>query len=431
MKFCVPVLTCLAVSLLAGCATVPPGIGKEDIHIQNGVLSRDKWDITLKAIMAPDLAKARDELSKTAPVLAKIAYVGGNTACTDLAGFNEDGTAINPADVATVGKLGHRAKEQRMAIMIRVLGGKTDPAFCENAVRTAAAALQNERRAVYYFDGPDAAKWASLFRELAPKLVVAAPEVGHVKVVTETPEPPAAEPTLVVGTPHGHYDMNTHFLVGGSEEDYARVEEALTNEVQKQPWEPDNSVLSEAERKEGFIALMNEKDFSGWWQLNPEKNSFIVNERGEFEFKEAGGKAILTRNRYSDFILRLDFKIEEDGNSGIFLRAPRDARQSKIGMEFQIHGDYGKKPSDDSTGAIYKVKAARVNGSNPAMTWNELEIVLDGMHMKATLNGKILHDFDMNEYEELKYRLKDGFIGLQDHDHYVAFRNVRLKELNK
>ena len=426
-----PLYLCLIAPLLTGCVTLSPSIGKDDIHIQNDILTRDKWDITLKAIMVPDLLAGKNELSKTAPALAKVAYVGGNTACTDLAGFNADGTSLDPAIVTAIGDLGHRAKEQRMAIIVRVLGDNTDPAFCENAVRTAAAALQDERRAVYYFDGPDAVKWATLFRELAPKLVIAAPEVGHVKVVTETPKAPAMEPTLVIGTIHDYFDMNTHFLLGSDPVVYDLLDKTLMNEVQKKDWTPDNSVLSEEERNDGFISLMNKKDFDGWWQLNPDQNSFIVNEHGEFEFKEAGGKAILTRNRYSDFVLRLDFKIEEGGNSGIFLRAPRDARQSKIGMEFQIHGDYGKAPSDDSTGAVYKVKAARVNGSNPSMVWNSLEIVLDGSHMKATLNGKLIHDFDLDSIEELKYRLRDGFIGLQDHDHFVAFRNVRIKELKQ
>ncbi|MCF6285785.1 MAG: DUF1080 domain-containing protein [Candidatus Hydrogenedentes bacterium] len=429
MSYRISLALCMTATLLAGCMTLSSGIGDDDLHIQNGQLNRGKHDFTLKAIMVPELGAGRDELEKTSPLLAKIAYVGGNAACTDLAGFNADGTYINPEDVATIGKLGHRAKEQRMAILVRVLGSNTDPAFCANAVKTAAEALQNERRAVYYFDGPDAVKGATQFRELAPKLVVVAPEVGHVIVVTETPEAPAANPTLVVGKAHSHYDLNTHFLLGSEQTDYDALEAVLTNEVQKQPWTPENSVLSEAERKDGFISLMNKKDFSGWWQLK-DMNSFIVNERGEFEFKEAGGKAILTRNRYSDFILRLDFMIEEGGNSGIFLRAPRDARQSKIGMEFQIHGDYGVAPDDDCTGAIYKVKAPKENASNPCLTWNQVEIMLDGSHMKATLNGRVVHDFDLNAYEELKYRLKEGFIGLQDHHHFVAFRNVRIKELN-
>lgn len=419
-------LAILAATALAMPACAAPG--KEDIHIQNGLLTRDNNEVKLRAIMVPELGAKRDVLADTAPALAGIAYVGGTTACTDLAGFNADGTAIDPADVATVGLLGKRAKEQHMALMVRVLGGKTDAAFCANALRTAAEALKDERRAVYYFDGPDADKWAAEFHKLAPNLVIAAPTVGHVKVVTETPAEPVAQPTLVVGTPNASADANTHFLMGPEPADYAAVEAALTNPVQQQPWTPDNSVLSEAERNEGFIALSNGKNFDGWW-LPFDQNSFIVNERGEFEFKEAGGKALLTRNRYANFILRLEYKIEEGGNSGVFLRAPRASRQSKIGMEFQIHGDPGVAVGDDMTGAIYKVVAPRVNGSNPAMEWNSLEIMLNGSWIKATLNGQLIHDFDMDTVEELRYRLDDGFIGLQDHNNYVAFRNVRIKEL--
>lgn len=418
-------------ALLAWCTLAAPacaGVGKEDIHIQNGHLTRDKDAITLKAITVPDLLAGHNVLGKTAPVLARIAYVGGNTACTDLSGFNADGSALNPVDIAAIGEISYFAKEQRMALMVRVLGGNSDPAFCARAVETAANALKNERRALYYFDGPEADKWAARFMELAPNLAVAAPTVGHVKVVTETPRAPAGQPTLVVGKPHGHFDTDTHFLVGSDQAAYDAVEAALTTSVEKTPWTPDNAVLSEEERAEGFIALANGKNFDGWWFPN-EKNSFIVNERGEFEFVEPGGKVILSHDRYDNFILRLDFKIAEGGNSGVFLRAPRDARQSKIGFEFQIHGDASAPVSDDMVGAIYKVVPPRVNASKPPMEWNSLEIMLNGSWIKATLNGQLIHDFDMDTVEILRYRLKEGFIGLQDHDHYVAFRNVRIKKL--
>jgi len=419
-------ITALAWCLLAAPACA--GVGKEDIHIQNGHLTRDNDAITIKAIMAPELLAGLNVLGKTSPVLAGIAHVGGNTACTDLPGFNADGSAIDPAGIAAIGGISSFAKEQHMALMIRVLGGETDPAFCAKAVETAANALKNERRALYYFDGPDADKYAARFMELAPNLAVASPNAGHVKVVSDTPPAPAGQPTLVVGKAHGHVDTDTHFLVGGAPEDYAAVDAALTTEVEKQPWTPDNSVLSEEERAEGFVALANGKNFDGWWFPN-EENSFVVNERGEFEFVKPGGKVILTRNRYSNFILRLDYKIEEGGNSGIFFRAPRACRQSKIGFEFQIHGDPGVAVGDDMTGAVYKVVPPRVNASNPPMEWNSVEVMLDGGRIKATLNGQVIHNFDMDTVEVLRYRLKEGFIGLQDHDHFVAFRNVRIKEL--
>lgn len=399
---------------------------KEDIHIQNGKLMRDNREVKVRAIMAPDLIAKKDVLADTAPALAKIAYVGGTAACADLTGFNADGTALDPESVTTIGLLGHRTKEQHMSLVVRVLGGNSDQAFCANAVKTAAAALKNERRALYYFDGPDADKWAAEFRALAPNLAVAAPTAGHVAVATETPAEPVTKPTLVAGTPNASLDPNAHFLMGA--DGYDAVEAALTNDVQKNPWTPDNTVLSEAERAEGFIALSNGKNFDGWWYPF-DFNSFIVNANGDFEMSQAGGKAILTRDRYADFVLRLEYRIEEGGNSGIFLRAPRAARQSKIGMEFQIHGDPGVPVGDDMTGAIYLVVPPKVNASNKPMEWNSLEITLKGSQMKAVLNGQVLHDFDMDTVEELKYRLKEGFIGLQDHDHYVAFRKVRIKAL--
>lgn len=420
----------VAVAALSGFAFPVQAVqpGDDDIHIQNGALFRDEDPLKVRAIMAPDLIAKKDDLAATAPVLAGIAYVGGNAVCADLPGFNAEGTTLTPESVTTVGLLAHRTKEQHMSLVVRVLGGNNDPNFCAKAVKTAAAALKGERRALYYFDGPDADKWAAEFRALAPNLVVASPTAGHVKVVTETPAAPPAAPTLVVGTPNASLDHNTHFLMGGEKADYDAVEAGLTNDVQKNPWTPDNSKLSEAERNEGFVALSNGKDFDGWWYPF-DFNSFIVNADGDFEMSKAGGKAILTRNRYANFTLRLDYKIAEGGNSGVFLRAPRAARQSKIGMEFQIHGDPGAPISDDMTGAIYLVVPPLVNASNPAMTWNSLEVTLIGSHIKAILNGQVVQDLDMDTVEVLKYRLKDGFIGLQDHDHYVAFRNVRIKEL--
>ena len=127
--------------------------------------------------------------------------------------------------------------------------------------------------------------------------------------------------------------------------------------------------------------------------------------------------------------LCLEWKIEEGGNSGIFLRAPRAARCSRIGMEFQLRGDHGREPTDDSTGAIYDVLAPVVNAGRPAGEWNEVEILLDGTYLKATLNGQIVHDIDFHDHPGLQFRLRRGFIGLQDHGNYVAFRNIRLLRL--
>jgi hypothetical protein len=144
---------------------------------------------------------------------------------------------------------------------------------------------------------------------------------------------------------------------------------------------------------------------------------------------QEGAYALLTARRYGDYILRLEYKILEGGNSGLHLRAPRDCRNSYIGMEFQILGDHGTEPTDDTTGALYKQQAPLVNAANPGGEWNALEIRLEGTKIHAVLNGQVIHDFDMADHEDLAHRNQSGFIGLQDHDDYVAFRSIRIKEL--
>jgi len=158
------------------------------------------------------------------------------------------------------------------------------------------------------------------------------------------------------------------------------------------------------------------------------KEGFHVKD-GAIEWARPGGTMLMTRERYDNFILRLEWRIIKGGNSGLSLRIPRTNRHSKIGMEFQLQGDHGREPEAHITGAIYDVVAPLVNAGKPAMEWNSLEIMLDGPKLKAALNGEVVQDLNLDDNEELRYRLRRGFIGLQDHGRYVAFRNIRIKKL--
>ena len=180
---------------------------------------------------------------------------------------------------------------------------------------------------------------------------------------------------------------------------------------------------------DGWAILFNGRSLDGWGATgwNPEgfiaKDGMIVRNRG-------GGDSLRTRDRYDDFVLRLEWKLSREGaNSGIFLRAPRENRESKMGFEFQLMGDYGEEPNKNGTGSVYDVIAPTANPSRPIGEWNDLEIVLDGPHCKATLNGVVIQDLNFDEDEELRHRLRNGFIALQDHGSAVAFRNIRIKRL--
>lgn len=413
---------------LSSCATFTRG--DDDFHVSGGQLYRDDDAFTMRAFMDHEVGAGKGAKSSMLPAMGKVAYVGGNTLCLDLAGFNDDGTEINPEDVATVGILAERADTQGMGVMVRVLGDSTDAAFRENAVKTAARALKGEARAVYWIDGENAAALAADFKQIAKNVVVACPSGCDLRTTDVVPAEQPGDAVLVTGAfPEDLEAVDVNFVLEGTEENYTALDLALMTEEEKAPWTPDNSVLSEEERAEGFVALFNGRDLDGWYVRGDNESGFHVNECGNIEWIKEGAYALLTARRYGDYILRLDYKILEGGNSGLHIRAPRDCRNSYIGMEFQILGDHGTEPTDDTSGALYKQQAPLVNAAKPGGEWNSVEIRLEGTKIHATLNGEVIHDFDMAEHEDLAYRNQKGFIGLQDHDNYVSFRNVRIKEL--
>ncbi|HNR30922.1 MAG TPA: DUF1080 domain-containing protein, partial [Candidatus Hydrogenedentes bacterium] len=168
----------------------------------------------------------------------------------------------------------------------------------------------------------------------------------------------------------------------------------------------------------------------GWWVKDDNKECFQVSEDGFIEWRSGGGGALMSRERYGDFVLRLQWKILPDGNSGVWLRATRGARQSKFGFEVQMRGDYGTEElTKDNTGAIYDVIPPLCLPTREDGLWNDLEVVCQGSRISVKINDTLVQDVDFDEHEELAPRLRRGFIGLTDHGNYVAFRNIRIKPL--
>lgn len=425
------ILMALSCCLLGACASLPTPPGKDDLKILDSQIYRSDKSFTVQAVHVPGLLEKGAGLEFMLPAMARIAEVGGNAICLDLTGFSPDGKSLDPAAVTTVATYAERAKDQRMVLVVRVVDESGDATFRQNAVETAARALGGQRMALFWIDGPDAAALAARFKELAPNPLLAAPENGDVRVVSDPAQAGDNGLLLLNGAlpldPWG----KTNYVMPGADETYAKLEEAYTNPVERAPWTPDNSMLSEEERNEGFISLFNGKDLNNWWRFYHGQESFRVSPEGFIENYQAGAGGLVTRDRYENFILRLEYKLNApDTNSGIHLWVPRAARQSKIGFEFQIMGDSAlKEPHATSTGAIYDVLPALTVATRPEGEWNELEIILQGSHLKATLNGVVVQDVNMDEIEELRYRLRRGFIDLQDHDDYAAFRNVRIKVL--
>lgn len=183
-------------------------------------------------------------------------------------------------------------------------------------------------------------------------------------------------------------------------------------------------------QEEGFVSLSDSPDLAGWrktpgWTC---RDGII---RGD-----GRGGSLFSEAMYEDFTLRLEFRIPKGGNSGIYLRAPITGRQSALGMELQVVGDWGRAPHRGGCGAIYDARAPDVYAANPPGEWNSVEISLLGRHLRAVMNGRVIHDISLDapevnaslpEGRKLRQRAHRGYIGLQTHGSAVEYRNVRVK----
>jgi hypothetical protein len=188
--------------------------------------------------------------------------------------------------------------------------------------------------------------------------------------------------------------------------------------------------LTPQEKAEGWISLFDGRSLDGWTTLRSDWASWAV-EDGAITCRGSRlGAWLRTRRRFSSFVLRLEYRISERGNSGVFVRAPLDGRASRFGLEIQIMGRH-VEPLDDqmTTGAIYASLAPREDASRPPGQWNDLEVICRGPALIVRVNGHVVQDVDLDADDVLRDRLREGVIGLQDHGDRVWFRNIRIREL--
>ncbi len=190
--------------------------------------------------------------------------------------------------------------------------------------------------------------------------------------------------------------------------------------------------LSPEERAEGWVSLFDGRSLDGWSTLLPNwhrwcvQDGAIICQRGS-----APHPWLRSQQRYSSFILRLEYQLEAGGNSGVFVWAPLDARASSLGFEVQLmSGPPGELDRFNTAGAIYGVQPPTEDASRSPDEWNDLEIACRGSKVTVRLNGRIVQDFNADDVPIMKTRLRQGFVGLQDHENLVMFRRVRIRDLS-
>jgi hypothetical protein len=177
-----------------------------------------------------------------------------------------------------------------------------------------------------------------------------------------------------------------------------------------------------------YKTIFNGKDLSGWTVHGTEK--WYV-ENGELVCESGPDKQygyLSTNKPYKNFILELDFKLESNGNSGIFIRS--NIKGTTIqGWQVEV------APPNLYTGGIYEsygrgwlIKPQPEDEKTlKPHDWNHMRIDVIGDKVTTLLNGK-----RMVHLQDDKIGAGDGSIALQIHSGggiKVKWKNILIKEL--
>jgi len=171
-------------------------------------------------------------------------------------------------------------------------------------------------------------------------------------------------------------------------------------------------VAKDKPKEEGFVRLFPKDGVPEGWLVRTWSDVNIPAEPSvKWTVKDgilngsARGTWLISKQQYSDFILKFDFKLDPLGNSGCALHAPLFGDPAFDGMELQM-ADYRYNTSakdSELTGGIYRAIAPLKQVYKPT-EWNSYVVSLKGSHLHVTLNGVVIHDLDFSEQDQLVLR---------------------------
>lgn len=219
-----------------------------------------------------------------------------------------------------------------------------------------------------------------------------------------------------------------------------------------------DNALTGKEQKDGWQLLFDGKDLSQWhnygkenvgreWKMSDGTIHLDASEKN----KEGGD--LISNKAYTNFDLKLDWKISEKGNSGVLFYVQEDPAKYQetyfTGPEMQVidngtptrPGHPDAKIYTHRAGDLYDLIASK-EVANPVEQWNHVEVKSLNGHLDFYMNGEHTLSTTMwnDDWKKMiaisKFKrwpefgtFKTGKIALQNHGDDVWFKNIRIKEL--
>jgi hypothetical protein len=210
-----------------------------------------------------------------------------------------------------------------------------------------------------------------------------------------------------------------------------------------------SNTLTDQEKADGWALLFDGKSLDGWdtvgelaaWTVEQDKDGPVITMA-----KPGRGEWLHTTKMYRDYELLVDFDVGKGKNSGVGLRGSSFGDPAFTGMEIQVFGNQGEKPTITCCGSVYDACTPVVHTADGLLPlkdggqWNTYRIKIVGDTLNIWMNGDHIQTdqkLDGRGYTHkpeaknpLNSRCKTGFIALQDHGDKVRFRNIKIKDLS-
>lgn len=194
-----------------------------------------------------------------------------------------------------------------------------------------------------------------------------------------------------------------------------------------------NTILA-ARDAVGFASLFDGKTFDGWSGATDDYE--VVD--GALQCKAGRGGALFTKERFADFVVRLQFRLPPGGNNGLAIRYPGQGDPAHSALEIQVLDDtaaqYAKLEDYQYHGSVYGVVPSHRGYLRPVGEWNFEEVTVRGSRVTVLLNGVPIVDADL---AGLPSKLEghvgkdrtEGHFGFCGHGDPVAFRRVAIRPI--
>ncbi len=181
-----------------------------------------------------------------------------------------------------------------------------------------------------------------------------------------------------------------------------------------------SSAIAAEENEPAFKSVFDGKSLAGW--KAPANNRWWTVEDGVLVAQSGANKKgsnLWTEKQYTDFVVKLEFKFDGKGDSGIFLR--NEKQQVQIGISGSL--------KRDMTGSIYvpgkgyPKEAKGVKELLKINQWNSMKVEVKGPDYRIWLNGKLVLEFTGEKVAD------KGPVGLQLHggkNMRIDFRNIEI-----